>query len=265
MASSFDQVGCFTKTVADARLILEWISGSDGYDSNASGSEFRVHGTELKGNLKGVKVGVPKEYFSEGLDKGVEKVIREAINKMKELGAEIVEISLPHSDYALAAYYILVPSEVSSNMARFDGIRFGSEREDFGDEVKRRIMLGTFALSTGYYDDYFAKAAKVRTLIKQDFEEAFTRCDVIVGPVSPTVAWNIGEKTADPLKMYLSDIYTISVNLAGLPALSVPCGFSDSMPVGLHVIGKYMDEETILDLAEVYENSTTWHEEKPKL
>jgi len=195
---------------------------------------------------------------------------KEAIKKLGELGAEIVEISLPHTEYGIAAYYILVPSEISSNYARFDGIRYGGTRIDFGEEVKRRIMLGTYSLSSGYYDDYYAKAAKVRTLIKQDFEKAFdpsagSGCDVIVGPVSPTTAWNLGEKVQDPLTMYLSDAYTITANLAGIPGLSLPCGFADGLPVGLQILGKYMDEETILNIGEVYEQATEWRKEKPKL
>jgi len=269
MASSFDQIGPITKTVADARKVLEWISGPDEYDSNCVAEKFKFQNSKFKDTIQNLKVGVPKEYFGEGLDKGVEKVVREAIDKLKELGAEIVEVSLPHTEYAIAAYYILMASEVSSNLARFDGIRFGDSRDKFGAEVKRRIMLGTFALSTGYYDDYFAKAAKVRTLIKQDFDKAFDPAaagvDVIVGPVSPTVAWNLGEKVSDPLTMYLSDIYTISANLAGIPALSVPCGFSEGLPVGLQILGKYMDEETILNVGEVYEQATQWHSKRPDL
>lgn len=266
MASSLDQIGPITKTVADARQVLEWISGSDGYDSNCIGSSFvRSHLTKLDSRMDGMRVGLPKEYFGKGLDEGVEITIRQAIKKLEELGATLIEIELPYTEYAIATYYILMASEVSSNMGRFDGIRFGKTRDRFGDEVKRRIMLGTFSLSTGYYEDYFKKAAKVRTLIKQDFEEAFKKCDVIVGPVSPTVAWKIGEKINDPLKMYLSDIYTIPANLAGIPGLSVPCGFSEGLPVGLQILGKYMDEETILDVGEIYENATNWRMEKPKL
>ncbi len=264
MASSLDQIGPITKSVADARLVLEWITGGDRYDSNVENSKFKVQNSKLD-NLKGIKVGVPKEYFAEGLDQKVEKVIREAIKKMEDLGAEIVEVNLPHTEYGVAVYYIIMSSEVSSNLARFDGIRFGNTRENFGAEPKRRVMLGTFALSTGYYDDYFAKAAKVRTLIKEDFEKAFEKCDVIVGPVSPTVAWNLGEKVNDPLKMYLSDAYTIPASLAGIPGLSLPCGFVDGLPVGLQILGKYMDEETILNVGEVYENATKWHKEKPVL
>ena len=288
MASSLDQIGPFTKSVADARLVLEWISGGDKYDSNAVSDKFVCHpaqpdersvGGRLqnakhfdKGDagssaatLKGIKVGVPKEYFGEGLDSGVKETVETAINKLKELGAELVEIELPNTKNAIAVYYIIMASEVSSNLARFDGLRFGGTRDLFGDEPKRRIMLGTFALSSGYFDDYFIKAAKVRTLIKQDFEQAFEKCDVIVGPVSPTVAWNIGEKIDDPLKMYLSDIYTVPASLAGIPGLSVPCGFSEGLPVGLQILGKYMDEETILNVGEVYENSTDWKKEKPVL
>jgi aspartyl-tRNA(Asn)/glutamyl-tRNA(Gln) amidotransferase subunit A len=279
MASSLDQIGPITKSVADARLVLEWISGGDEHDSNAHkepyrhprsnrGSSVTDIDSRFRGNdsaLKGIKVGVPKEYFGKGLDLEVEKVIKEAIKKLEELGAEITEIELPNTEYAIATYYIIMSSEVSANLARYDGIRFGKNRERFGDEPKRRIMLGTFSLSTGYYDAYFTKAAKVRTLIKEDFEKAFEKCDVIVGPVSPTVAWNLGEKIADPLTMYLSDAYTIPASLAGIPGLSVPCGFAQSMPVGLQILGKYMDEETVLNVGEAYENATDWKREKPKL
>lgn len=261
MASSLDCPGTFTKSVADARLLLEWMEGEDGYDSNVvnAGDQKRVK------DLKGVRVGVPKEYFEEGLDAGIEKVVREATNKFEELGAEIIEINLPHTEYAVAVYYIIMASEVSSNLARFDGIRFGKSRNDFGDEVKRRIMLGTFSLSSGYYDAYFTKAAKVRNLIKQDFEKAFEKVDVILGPVSPTTAWNIGEKIDDPLKMYLSDVYTIPASLAGLPGISVPCGFSEGLPVGLQILGPYMEDNLVLDVAEIYEQSVDFRKEKPIL
>ena len=287
MASSLDQIGPITKSVADARLVLSWIAGPDGMDSNclpsdhtpgvSSQAKQRLHLFESElpklfpqsrrpgGGLKGTRVGIPKEYFGKGLDSGVEKVIKEAIKKLEELGAEIVEVSLPHTEYGVAVYYIVMSSEVSANLARFDGIRFGFSREKFGDEPKRRIMLGTYSLSSGYYDAYFKKAAQVRTLIKHDFEEAFKKCDVIVGPVSPTTAWNLGEKVADPLTMYLSDAYTIPASLAGIPGLSVPCGFINGLPVGLQILGKYMGDETILNVGEVYEDATDWHEEKPKL
>lgn len=265
MASSLDQIGSFTKSVKDAALVLEWISGADGYDSNAVSSEFRVQSSELKNGIKGLRIGVPKEYFGEGLEEEVEKTIRAAIAKLEELGAEVVEISLPNTEYAIAAYYIIMSSEVSANLARFDGIRFGKDRSYFGAEPTRRIMLGTFALSSGYYDAYFTRAARVRNLIKQDFDKAFEKCDVIVGPVSPTVAWNIGEKVADPLTMYLSDAYTIPASLAGLPGLSVPCGFVNGLPVGLQILGKYLDEETILRVGHAYEQSSNFRLKKPQL
>ncbi len=277
MASSLDQIGPITKSVEDARLVLSWIAGEDGKDSNViarSEATKQSNPAEIASStswvrndnsLKGLRVGVPKEYFGQGLNSEVEKVVRDAIKKLQDLGAEVVEIDLPHTQYAVAVYYILMSSEVSSNLARFDGIRFGHSRDKFGMEAKRRIMLGTFALSSGYYDDYYNKAAKVRTLIKQDFEKAFEKCDVIVGPVSPTVAWNIGQKIQDPLSMYMSDVYTIPAALAGLPGLSVPCGFVGGLPVGLQILGKYMDEEMILNVGEVYEKSTEWHKEKPKL
>jgi aspartyl-tRNA(Asn)/glutamyl-tRNA(Gln) amidotransferase subunit A len=263
ITSSTDQIGPITKSVEDARQVLEWMSGGDDHDSNAIKEPF-ISSKSL-GDLKGVRVGVPKEYFAQGLDKDVEEVIREAISKLEELGAEIVEVSLPHTEYGIAAYYIINPSEISANLARFDGIRFGGKREEFGEEVKRRIMLGTFALSSGYYDAYFEKAARVRALIKRDFDQALEKVDCIVGPVSPTVAWNLGEKVDDPLKMYLSDAYTIPASLAGLPALSVPCGFVEGLPVGMQIIGKQFDEDTILAVGEVYEQATSWHQEKPKL
>ncbi|MDD5415843.1 MAG: Asp-tRNA(Asn)/Glu-tRNA(Gln) amidotransferase subunit GatA [Candidatus Daviesbacteria bacterium] len=275
MASSLDTIGPVTKSVEDAALVLDWISGGDGYDSNChpERSEGYKHiffaGAQNDKLIKGLKVGVPKEYFGEGLNPKVKQVIEDAIKKLEEQGAEIVEVSLPNSKYALAAYYIIVPSEISANMARFDGIRYGSARVDFGPEVKRRIMLGTYTLSSGYYEEYYAKAAKVRTLVKQDFNKAFDPpaggVDVIVGPVSPTTAWNLGEKVDDPLTMYLSDIYTISANLAGIPGLSIPCGFSEGLPVGLQILGKQWDEETILRVGYAYEQSTEWHKEKPKI
>ncbi|OGE31953.1 glutaminyl-tRNA synthase (glutamine-hydrolyzing) subunit A [Candidatus Daviesbacteria bacterium RIFCSPHIGHO2_01_FULL_44_29] len=265
MASSLDQIGPLTKSVADARLVLDWISGPDEYDSNCIKKRLTTNDSRFTKSLKGLRVGVPKEYFGVGLDPEVERVIKAAIKQLADLGAELAEVSLPHTEYAVATYYIIMASEVSSNLARFDAIRFGSDRGDFGAEVKRRIMLGTFSLSSGYYDAYFTKAARVRTLIKQDFEKAFEKCDVIVGPVSPTVAWKLGEKVDDPLKMYLMDVYTVPPSLAGIPGLSVPCGFADGMPVGLHLLGKYMDEDTILSVGEVYEQATKWHQEKPKL
>ncbi|MCL4367269.1 Asp-tRNA(Asn)/Glu-tRNA(Gln) amidotransferase subunit GatA [Patescibacteria group bacterium] len=265
MASSLDQIGTFTKTVADARLLLEWMSGTDNLDSNCLQEAFKASNTDKKDNLKGLRVGVPTEYFGQGLDQEVAKVIKSAISKMESLGAKIVEISLPHTEYAIAAYYIIMASEVSSNLARFDGIRFGKQRDQFGAEPKRRIMLGTFSLASGYYDDYYAQAAKVRTLIRQDFARAFTQCDAIVGPVSPTPAWQIGEKVTDPLAMYLSDVYTVPASMAGLPGISVPAGFVQGLPVGLHVLSKYADDETVLNVAEVFTEQTNFAKEKPDL
>lgn len=268
MASSLDQIGPFAKSVGDARLILEWISGGDKYDSNAVSEKFKngiASQSFAMTSLKGIKVGVPKEYFGEGLDAGVKETVEKAIKKLEGLGAEIIEISLPNTKYGVAVYYIIMASEVSSNLARFDGIRFGGSRDLFGDEPKRRIMLGTFALSSGYFDDFFIKAAKVRTLIKQDFEKAFEKCDVIVSPVSPTVAWNIGEKINDPLKMYLSDAYTIPSAMAGLPGLSLPVGFSENLPVGLQILGPYMQEELILNIGQHFEENTDFHKERPNL
>ncbi len=265
MASSLDQIGPFTKSVEDASIVLDWLSGGDQFDSNSIKEKYEHSEKNLKSGIKGLRVGVPKEYFGEGLDEGVRKTIENALKKLEELGAQIVEIELPHTEYGIAVYYIIMASEVSSNLARFDGIRFGKTRENFGPEPKRRIMLGTFALSSGYYDAYFTKAAKVRTLIKQDFEKAFEKCDVIVGPVSPTVAWNIGEKINDPLKMYLSDAYTIPASMAGIPGLSVPCGFSDGLPVGLQILGKMYDEATIFKVGYAYEQATDWSKEKPKI
>lgn len=280
MASSLDSVGPITKSVEDAALVLDWISGKDNFDSNCKKEKFSFNFEKLQSGVRGLKIGVPKEYFGEGLDSKVKQVIESAIKKIEELGAEIVEISLPHSKYSLAVYYIIVPSEVSSNMAKFDGIRFGLGRENFGEEVKRRIMLGTYALSAGYWDEYYSKAAKVRTLIKQDFDQAFQKVDIIVGPVSPTTAWNLGEKVDDPLTMYLADIYTVAANLAGIPGLSVPCGFAPSagstsslragsgqvgLPVGLQILGKHFDEETILKVGFAYQQSVDLRKEKPLL
>lgn len=262
MASSLDQIGPMTKCVEDATLVLGWISGVDRLDSNCTDKKWEIGG--IRG-IRGIRVGVPKEYFGEGLDKGVEKLIRDTINKLEDLGAEAMEISLPNTEYGVATYYIIMSSEVSTNLARFDGIRFGGSREKFGPEPKRRIMLGTYSLSSGYYDEYYSKAAKVRTLIKQDFDKAFEKVDVVIGPVSPTTSWNFGLKTTNPLQMYLSDAYTIPASLAGIPGLSVPCGFSDGLPVGLQILGKHWDEETILRVGYAYEQSTQWHKEKPKL
>lgn len=279
MASSLDQIGPMTKNVYDSALVLNIISGQDKFDSTTKPNGLKDFTKNLNKNIKGLKIGIPKEYFAKGLSKEVKEVIDKAIKKLEGLGVIFLEISLPHSEYALPAYYIIMSSEVSANLARYDGIKYGyskikngkskiedlinvylkSRAEGFGQEAKRRIMLGTYSLSSGYYEAYYKKAQQVRTLIRKDFEEAFKNVDAIIGPTSPTVAFKIGEKTVDPLSMYLSDIYTIAVNLAGLPAISLPCGFVEKeekrLPVGLQIIGKYFDEELILQIAYNYEGS----------
>ena len=264
MASSLDQIGPITKTVEDAALVLNIIAGYDPFDSTSVKLKLPDFTKALTGKIKGLKIGVPKEYFDEGLEKGVKNTVVSAVKKLEALGANLVELSLPHTKEAISVYYLIMPSEVSKNLARFDGIRFGNTREQFGDEVKRRIMIGTYALSSGYYDAYYLRAAKVRTLIKKEFDEAFAKVDCLVGPVSPTTAFSIGEKINDPLQMYLGDILTVPVSLAGLPAISVPCGFSNDLPVGLQIIGKQFAEETILNLAYTYEQASSWYKMKPK-
>ncbi len=269
-ASSLDQVGPFTKTVRDSAIMLRAMAGVDPRDSTCSARPVPDYEQALTGEIKGLRVGVPREYFVAGIASEVENAVRDALKQLEMLGAQIVEISLPHTEYATATYYILATAEASANLARYDGIRYGmrveaennielysrTRAQGFGAEVKRRIMLGTFALSSGYYDAYYLKAQKVRTLIRQDFELAFTNCDVIATPVAPTTAFRLGEKMSDPLQMYLSDIFTISVNLAGLPGLSMPCGYDrDEMPIGLQLIGAPFDEEKVLRVADVYENS----------
>lgn len=263
-ASSLDQIGPLAKNVNDAKIVFDAIKGSDPMDSTSINSE-------KENNLTKLRIGVPKEYFVDGLDKEVEKAIKNAIEAYKELGAEIVDISLPMSEYALACYYIIAPAEASANLARFDGLRYGKTIKDeeadklidiylknrtngFGKEVKKRIMLGTYTLSSGYYDAYYKKALKVRTLIKQDFEKAFEKVDVILGPTSPCLPFKIGEKADDPMSMYLADIYTVSVNLAGLPAISIPCGKSESgLSIGMHLIGSPFEEEKLLSIASLFE------------
>ena len=277
-ASSLDQAGPLAKTVEDAAIILSSIAGHDPMDSTSVDLPTVDYANALSTDIKGLRVGIPKEYFISGMDPEVEKSVREAIGELETLGAEIVEISLPHSRYAVSTYYIIAPSEASSNLARYDGVRytyrcenpetlrdlfFRSRSEGFGDEVKRRIMLGTYALSTGYYDAYYLKAQKVRTLIIKDFENAWEKVDVIASATSPETAFRIGEKTDDPLKMYLSDILTIPCNIAGLPGISVPCGFSsEKLPIGLQIMGKPFDEQTVLNVAYAYEQSTKWYEKE---
>jgi aspartyl-tRNA(Asn)/glutamyl-tRNA(Gln) amidotransferase subunit A len=280
LASALDKVGPMTKDTIDCSLLLEAIAGHDPADSTSVPTPAPAYAGFLKGDIKAVKVGLPKEYFISGMQPEVETSVKAAIRKLEELGAETVEVSLPRTEYAVSVYYIIATAEASSNLARYDGMKYGyrapakdlvetylkTRHEGFGPEVKRRIMLGTYALSAGYYDAYYLKAQKVRALIKKDFDEAFKRCDVIVTPTTPTTAFKIGEKTDDPLQMYLSDIFTISVNLAGLPGLSLPCGFDNAgMPIGLQIIGKHFDEATMLKAAHAYEQATEWHKEKPRI
>ncbi|MGH7827024.1 MAG: Asp-tRNA(Asn)/Glu-tRNA(Gln) amidotransferase subunit GatA [Candidatus Binatia bacterium] len=279
-ASSMDQVGPMTKDVRDCALLLEAIAGHDPADSTSVNRPVPRYSEALTGDVKGLRLGIPKEYFVSGMHPEVDRSIRGAIHRFRDNGAAVEEISLPHTEYAVAVYYIVATAEASSNLARYDGMRYGyranakdlqetymlSRAEGFGPEVKRRIMLGTYVLSAGYYDAYYLKAQKVRALIRKDFDEAFKRCDVIITPTAPTTAFKIGEKTQDPLKMYLSDIFTISSNLAGLPAISIPCGFdAEGLPIGMQIIGKHFDESTILSAAYAYEQSTEWHERKPPL
>jgi aspartyl-tRNA(Asn)/glutamyl-tRNA(Gln) amidotransferase subunit A len=279
-ASSLDQIGPITKNVADCALLLNVISGRDLRDSTSAPVEVPDFTAAIGKEIKGMRIGVPKEYFIHGMDPEVEQAVRESIRKFESLGAVAVDVSLPHTGYAVATYYVLATSEASSNLARYDGVKYGfraegkdlidtymkTRAEGFGPEVKRRIMLGTYALSSGYYDAYYKKAQQVRTLIKNDFETAFREVDVIVTPTSPTAAFRMGEKTEDPLQMYLADIFTISVNLAGVPAISVPCGFTTgNLPIGLQLIGRHFDEETLLTAAFAYEQSSEWHKRKPAL
>jgi aspartyl-tRNA(Asn)/glutamyl-tRNA(Gln) amidotransferase subunit A len=256
------------------------ISGHDPLDSTSAPLPVPDFTAVLGQDIKGLRIGVPKEYFIEGIDREVEVLVKDAIKRLELLGAIPVEVSLPHTGYAIAAYYIIATSEASSNLARYDGMKYGLRTEGkdlidtymktrangFGVEVKRRIMLGTYALSAGYYEAYYKKAQQVRTLIKQDFEKVFKEVDVFVTPTSPTPAFKLEEKTEDPLQMYLSDIFTISVNLAGVPGISIPCGFTkNNMPVGMQIIGKHFDEESILKMAFAYEQSTEWHKRRPNL
>lgn len=277
-ASSLDQVGPITRNVRDNALLLEAISGVDANDSTSANVEVPNFAEQLTGDIKGLKVAVPKEYLAEGVSDGVRAQVQAAIDKLKELGATVNEVSLPHSKYALAAYYILSSSEASSNLSRFDGIRYGFRAEadnledlylqtraqGFGDEVKRRIMLGTYSLSAGTYDAYYKKAQQVRTLIKQDFDEVFKNYDVIVGPTTPTTAFKLGENIEDPMTVYANDILTVPINLAGVPAISIPCGFDADLPVGLQIIGNYFAEGTIYCVADAFEKATDFHTKTPQ-
>lgn len=280
-ASSLDQVGPLAKNTQDCAILLQAIAGHDAQDSTSVNIPVPDYHATLKRGVAGLRIGIPREYFVEGMQPEVESVVNQAIGQLAALGAQPVSLSLPHTEYAIATYYIIATAEASSNLARYDGVRYGyraphvdglkamydlTRAQGFGTEVKRRIMLGTYVLSAGYYDAYYLKAQKVRTLIRQDFLKAFERCDLIATPVAPTTAFRVGEKTADPLTMYLSDIFTIAVNLAGLPGLSVPCGFDTSgMPIGLQLIGKPFAEDTLLQAAYAYEQATPWHTHKSLL
>ncbi|MHB1140357.1 MAG: Asp-tRNA(Asn)/Glu-tRNA(Gln) amidotransferase subunit GatA [Sulfuricaulis sp.] len=279
-ASSLDQGGPMCRSAEDCALLLNAMAGFDPRDSTSVDEPVPDYAKSLNNDIQGLRIGLPKEYFSEGLSPEVAQVVQAAIGEYKKLGAQVVEISLPNSKLAIPCYYVLAPAEASSNLSRFDGARYGYRAKDytdlldmycktraegFGAEVKRRIMIGTYALSAGYYDAYYLKAQQLRRLIAQDFERAFQSCDVIMGPTSPTTAFKIGEKSDDPVAMYLSDIYTISVNLAGLPGMSIPAGFApDGLPVGLQLVGRYFDEARLLNVAHRYQQATDWHKRMPK-
>ena len=280
-ASSLDQIGPFGKDVRDIALLMNGISGHEPRDSTSVDIPVPDYRRALINDVRSIVLGVPREYFIEGIDPEVESAVREAIRTLEKLGAKVVEVSLPHSEYALAVYYIIAPAEASSNLARYDGVKYGfrakgnhdllemykeSRSQGFGAEVKRRIMLGTYALSAGYYEAYYRKASQVRTLIQEDFRKAFSQCDVLLMPTAPTPAFKLGEKVDDPLQMYLSDIFTIPCNLAGLPGLSLPCGFSrQGLPIGLQILGNHFQEEKIFRVAYAYEQNTEFHRKKPIL
>jgi aspartyl-tRNA(Asn)/glutamyl-tRNA(Gln) amidotransferase subunit A len=280
-ASSLDQIGPMTKDVTDCALVMNVIAEYDSRDSTSVSYPVPDYTQQLIPDIKGLKIGIPREYLVEGVQNQVQVALQAAINKLQELGAEIDwEVSLPHTKYALAAYYILAPSEASANLARYDGVRYGFSERDagnviettertrqfgFGPEVKRRIMLGTYALSAGYYDAYYLKAQKVRTLIKQEFDRAFEKYDALVTPTSPIVPFKLGEKLEDPMQMYLSDVCTLPINIAGVPAISIPAGFSDNLPIGMQIMGKPFSEEILLRIAFAYEQATDWHKRKPKI
>ena len=278
-ASSLDQAGPMAATAEDCALLLQPMAGFDPKDSTCMEQSVDDYSSGLADSLEGLKIGLPKEYFAEGLDSDVEQAVRDALKVYESLGAELVEISLPNSHLSAPAYYVVAPAECSSNLSRFDGVRFGhrcenpkdledmysrSRGEGFGDEVKRRIMIGAYALSAGYYDAYYLKAQQIRRLISQDFTEAFKQVDVIMGPTAPSAAFRLGEKADDPISMYLSDIYTIAVNLAGLPGMSIPAGQSNGLPVGLHLVGNYWSEAKLLNIAHRFQMETDWHTQIPE-
>jgi len=279
-ASSLDQIGPLTRTVEDAALVLNAIAGHDPLDSTSVNSPVPDYTLACRADAKGLRIGVPRQYFGEGVDPGVASVVRAAVDLLCGLGATAEECDLPSTEYALASYYIIAPSEASSNLARFDGVKYGhrtkelaghiglmekSRDEGFGDEVKQRIMIGTYALSAGYYDAYYKRAQQVRTLIRREFDAAFERFDVLLTPTTPTTAFKLGEKSGDPLAMKLADVLTLPVNMAGLPGLSLPCGFIDGLPVGLQIIGRPFDEETVFRTAYTYEQATDWHARRAEL
>ncbi|MDO8658676.1 MAG: Asp-tRNA(Asn)/Glu-tRNA(Gln) amidotransferase subunit GatA [Candidatus Levybacteria bacterium] len=265
MASSLDSIGHFTKTVEDNAIFLNVTAGQDNMDATTPPVKVPDYTKNIAKGVKGLKIGVPKEYFIEGMDDSIKDLVKNALKLLEAQGAEIVEVSLPNTEYAIACYYIIQPAEVSSNLARYDGIRYGNDRSYFGQEAKRRIMLGTYTLSAGYYDAYYKKAMKVRTLIKKDYDDAFKKVDTIITPVSPTLPWKLGEKVDDPLKMYLSDIFTVTANLAGVPGLSVPIGFQEGLPVGMQIIGPQFSEELLYQVGYAYEMETQWFKHKPKM
>ncbi|WP_288130797.1 Asp-tRNA(Asn)/Glu-tRNA(Gln) amidotransferase subunit GatA [Microbulbifer sp.] len=275
-ASSLDQGGPITRTAEDAALMLSVMASPDNKDSTCLDRPSQDYTANLNDSIQGLKIGVPSEYLGEGLDTQVRERVQEALKEYEKLGAELVEINLPHSKLAVPSYYVIAPAEASANLSRFDGVRYGyrcenpadlrdlymrSRGEGFGEEVKRRILVGSYALSAGYYDAYYNKAQQVRRLIKQDFVDAFDKVDVIMGPTAPNPAFKLGEKNADPVAMYLEDIYTIATNLAGLPGMSIPCGFARGMPVGLQIIGNYLDEARMLNVAHQFQQATDWHQQ----
>ena len=278
--SSLDQIGPLTKDVTDSAIAMNAIAGHDPRDSTSIAYEVPDYTKALTGDIRGLRIGVPEEYFAEGIEPGVEQAVRTAIQVLEELGASVEETSLPHTPYALAVYYIIAPSEASANLARYDGVKYGystgqadsmwdafqkTRQEGFGPEVKRRIMLGTYALSAGYYDAYYLKAQRVRTLIRREFDQVFERFDALVAPTSPSVAFRQGEKMDDPIQMYLNDIFTQPANIAGIPAISVPAGTSDGLPVGLQIMGKHLSEKALFRVAHAYEQATEWHKMRPGL
>lgn len=265
MASSTDCPGPLAKNARDTALVLEVMAGYDQNDATSSKLKVSSYSKELDGNIKGLKIGLPKEYFGEGIKKEVLDLTKKAIKNIEDLGAKIVDVSLPHTEYGLAVYYIIVPSEISANLARYDGVRFGKDRAKFGEEAKRRIMMGTHALSSGYYDQYYNRACKVRQLIREDFKKVFEKVDALIAPVSPTIPWKFGEKVEDPVSMYLSDVFTVTANLAGIPSISVPCGFVGKLPVGFQIMGNYFEEGKILKIADAYQNTANYQNVLPNL